>query len=729
MSEVYSNNLEHIKDELARLDLLIRRAIYKFQRSLKKNELSGLYITDQEIDALLSQGVEDTGSSDISEDSNLLSLIREKTEEIDQMVLKSLNEEVHLQYPRLTSIFGLSPFEKDIVLICLAPEIDLKYQKLYSYLQDDITKKHPTIALMQNLLFANFEEKIMARRLFSPESFLMRYRVISIEKDPSDADNHFPAQRIKLDDRIAGFLLDLNDLSDEISSSTSVAYPSDMTPDPTLPEDSRSKISGLLSSYLEGDKGNRIIFSFYGPDSEGKKKMAESVCLAIGLPLLISDIELLVKQKGDFERLLSLILREGLLQPAAVYLDNVDTALRKEESTITYLKTVNKMFRRMGWIVFLSSTSRWTHSGTDEDQMFFEFEFPVLTHRERESYWNYALNGDRPPDNNIDMKSVVSNFRFTRSQINDSVSSARNMALLRDQDNLIITEDDLITAARSCSNQNISSFGRKIIPKYVWDDIVLPRDNLQHLKELCGHVKFHSMVYGEWGFDRKHSLGKGLNILFSGPTGTGKTMATEIIANELKLDLYKIDLSTVVSKYIGETEKNLSKIFKEAETSNAIIFFDEADALFGKRSEVKDSHDRYANIEINYLLQKMEEHEGIVILATNLSKNMDEAFTRRMHFSINFPFPEREQRMLIWKSIYPREAPLAGDVDHYFLAKQLQISGGSIKNIAIRSAFMAAEESGNVDMKHIVLAVKREFQKMGKLCMENDFKQYFDLVK
>jgi SpoVK/Ycf46/Vps4 family AAA+-type ATPase len=206
-------------------------------------------------------------------------------------------------------------------------------------------------------------------------------------------------------------------------------------------------------------------------------------------------------------------------------------------------------------------------------------------------------------------------------------------------------------------------------------------------------------------------------------------MAAEIIARDLGLDLYKIDLSTVVSKYIGETEKNLSRIFEEAETSNAILFFDEADALYGKRSEVKDSHDRYANIEINYLLQKLDEHEGIVILATNLNKNIDEAFLRRLHYAVNFPAPEKEERLLIWKGVFPAETPLADDVDFPFLAKQLNITGGSVKNIAVRAAFLAVQNSGAVHMEHIIRAAKREFQKMGRLCLESDFKQYYELVK
>ena len=218
-------------------------------------------------------------------------------------------------------------------------------------------------------------------------------------------------------------------------------------------------------------------------------------------------------------------------------------------------------------------------------------------------------------------------------------------------------------------------------------------------------------------------------MLFVGPSGTGKTMAAEIIAGELGLDLYKIDLSGVVSKYIGETEKNLSTIFQEAEQSNAILFFDEADAIFGKRSEVKDAHDRYANIEVNYLLQKMEEYEGITILASNFPKNFDDAFTRRLRFIVGFPFPEEVYRHRMWKSMFPPDAPLGQDIDFDFLSRKLKITGGNIKNIALNAAFLAAANAGVIGMKHLIRSTRREFQKMGRLCVKADFEQYFDWVQ
>lgn len=324
----------------------------------------------------------------------------------------------------------------------------------------------------------------------------------------------------------------------------------------------------------------------------------------------------------------------------------------------------------------------------------------------------------------MDLDALASRFRFTAGQIKDAAVTARNLALLRDPESLRVTPTDLFEACRLHSNQKLSDLAQKVTPRYRWDDIILPDDRKELLREIVGHVRHHACVYDEWGFGRKFAMGKGLNVLFAGPSGTGKTMAAEVMANELGLDLYKIDLSSVVSKYIGETEKNLARIFTEAETSNAILFFDEADALFGRRSEVRDSHDRYANIEISYLLQRMEEYEGMAILATNLHKNMDEAFVRRMHFTVEFPLPDAAHRKRIWEKLWPPETPCNHPLDLDFMAQRFEIAGGSIRNIVLAAAFLAAGDGRVVTMEHLVRATQREYQKMGKVMMEGEFGQY-----
>ncbi len=278
--------------------------------------------------------------------------------------------------------------------------------------------------------------------------------------------------------------------------------------------------------------------------------------------------------------------------------------------------------------------------------------------------------------------------------------------------------------ARAQSDQSLGKLASRVRGAHTWKELVLPSTTLRQIKEIAAAIRFRHQVYSGWGFDQRLVSGKGLKVLFSGSAGTGKTMTAGIIARDLGLDLYKIDLSGIVSKFIGETEKNLDRIFHAAQSGNAILFFDEADALFGKRSEVKDAHDRYANIEVAYLLQKMEEHDGVVILATNLSKNLDEAFARRMHYVVEFPLPNARHREQLWRGMFPPQAPLADDVDFTFLAEQFPLPGGDIRNVVLAAAFLAAQDGSAINMQHLVPALGRLMVKKGRVPSATEFKQY-----
>jgi len=286
-----------------------------------------------------------------------------------------------------------------------------------------------------------------------------------------------------------------------------------------------------------------------------------------------------------------------------------------------------------------------------------------------------------------------------------------------------IPSSDLWRACRAQCAGRMEDFAQKLTPVQTWDDIVLPADTSKQLREIAAQVSRRAQVYERWGFARRIRRGRGISALFSGASGVGKTMSAEALANHLNLDLYRIDLAGVVSKYIGDTEKNLRRIFDAAEQSGAILFFDEADALFGKRTEVKDSHDRYANIEVNYLLQRMEEYRGLAILATNRKSALDRAFLRRLRFVVDFPFPDAARRRLIWSKSFPKEAPV-GELDFDFLAR-LEITGGNIRNIALNAAFMAAERGGPIELDNVLHAVRREYSKIDKLVTESEFGRHY----
>ncbi|HEX5203241.1 ATP-binding protein [Paractinoplanes rhizophilus] len=282
-------------------------------------------------------------------------------------------------------------------------------------------------------------------------------------------------------------------------------------------------------------------------------------------------------------------------------------------------------------------------------------------------------------------------------------------------------------AVRRLAGGHLDGVAVRIRPRRAWPDLILPPEEATQLRELASRHRERDTVYGRWQF--RATASTGVVALFAGPSGTGKTLAAEVVAGELGLDLYKVDLSAVVSKYIGETEKNLERIFGAAAAGDLVLFFDEADALFGKRSEVSDAHDRYANIEVAYLLQRLETYDGLVVLATNLQRNIDPAFLRRISVAIDFVPPEEPERRQIWSRAFPPTAPLAGDLDVEFLARQFKITGGVISNAALGAAFLAAAEDSPITMRHAVLSVKREFQKLGRLRTEKEFDRYFDLVK
>jgi SpoVK/Ycf46/Vps4 family AAA+-type ATPase len=365
----------------------------------------------------------------------------------------------------------------------------------------------------------------------------------------------------------------------------------------------------------------------------------------------------------------------------------------------------------------VASARPWRAKGIERRRPLVRVHFPRPGYAQRLKLWEHFLlarTGTRGPD----CRELANHFELTTGQIKDVVASAWDRASKGGRG---LEVEDLYVAAREHSNPSLADLARKIEPRYTWDDIVLPVDQVAILREIVATVRGRPLVLDEWGVGRKLVPSRGVTALFAGPPGTGKTMAAEIIAGELGLDLYKIDLSTVVSKYIGETEKNLERIFAEAASSNAILFFDEADALFGKRSEVRDSHDRYANIEISYLLQRMEAYDGVTILATNLRANLDEAFTRRLQFSVDFPFPEEDDRLRIWQTLFPPGVPRDPELDFPILARRFKLAGGNIRNVIVSAAYLAAADGGRLTMAHLLHGTRRELQKMGRLVGEHDF--------
>lgn len=719
---MYYRNIPHIKDELRKLDLRLRRQVLRFRlrmQAIQARSGGQLYISHEEVDWLLSEpGQEAPVSGDVAALGRQLADLEE---EIDTRLEASMEKGVFLTLPRLADIFSLSYLEMEAVMICLAPELDRRYDTIYAYLQDDITRKKPSVDLVLDLLCETPEQKWKTRSLFARSAPLFQANLLQAVEDPqSPSGSSDLAMFLKLDRRIVDFILRSNGMDERLYPYARLHSPECCVEDVPVAKAIKERLHNLIFREKREESGREnIIVYLHGPRGGGRRKLAQAVCGELHCPLLTLDMDLLAGREEELATVLGLARREGLLSGGLLYLANVSPIQEASERGRAMLKRISQSMGEWNRLIFMAGEREWQPEGAFPGMEFVSLAVPVADVPLREMLWQLALAEETAEESDAWPAELARRYAFTPGQIEEAAAGARSMAHMRGkkgQNGLA----DYFQACRRQSHHGLAEMAVRIEPGHGWESLVLPAERLEVLAEICDQVKHRYRVYGEWGFDRILTYGKGLSVLITGPPGTGKTLAAEVCARELELDLYKIDLSGVVSKYIGETEKNLNRIFREAERSNAILFFDEADALFGKRTEVKDAHDRYANIETSYLLQKMEEYEGMVILATNLRANMDEAFTRRIRFVVEFPFPDAGLRTRIWQCHFPRQTPVDADIDFESLGARFQIAGGNIRNIVVNAAFLAAAGEGKVTMEHIRKAVKREYEKIGKLWREND---------
>jgi SpoVK/Ycf46/Vps4 family AAA+-type ATPase len=729
----YRENWEHIADELARLELIVRAHLVRAgvpSPETGPEPLRGLYLSEAEVQRLLQPP-----TGEVAERArDLLAQAETLDATISQRREASLAAGVPLRLPLLAQLFGLTPWEERLLLMCLAPEVDQRYERFYAYLNDDLMRKGVTAHLALALLFEHPADRIQARGLFASGSRLFRAGLLGFADDGVAASGH-PGRALRLDGRIADFLFGLDHLPGPLETFARLVLP-----DASRREEGAARLADAIRDHMTARQPERLLVHLTGPVGVGKRALARSVCELLGTGVLEIDLDELASLGGGFEPLLRLAVREALLRPAAIYLAGFDRLsgasqipeareARAAHPEPSWLEAAARAVEDFSWLTFLAGERPFAPNGRWQNHILLRVPLSVPDENARTALWTEALAefGVELPAQEVD--TLAGRYRFTPGQMRDALRAARDAARLRPAERSTIAVGDVVRASRQRLGPLLEGMAQRIEVRYGWEDIVLPRNALGQLHDLCGEVRHRRRVYGEWGFGEKHARGKGVAALFSGPSGTGKTMAAEIVAGDLELDLYRIDLSVVVSKYIGETEKNLARIFAEAERGCAVLFFDEADALFGKRSEVKDAHDRYANIEISYLLQRMEIYEGVVILATNLKKNMDEAFLRRLQYTIEFPFPDEAQRRKIWRGLFPLRAPRAADMDFGFLAGHLALAGGNIKNVVLHAAFLAAADGGVIGMPHLMRAAKREYDKIGRLASENDFGPFWYLIK
>jgi hypothetical protein len=579
-----------------------------------------------------------------------------------------------LALERIEYAFQVTPFERDLLLLCAGASLESRFAKACAAIHNDTHATWPTFGLALAMLDDPHWSAISRTRP------LRYWKLIEVSPDHTLLD-----APLRIDERVLQFLMGVPTSDERLEAM--------FRPLPSMEGGRRYEDviyhAARHWSSPQSDKLHPVLL--VGGHEGDRQAVFEELCYATGLRPYTLDAAALPASSSDLEPLARLWTREAVLTGAGLYITT---------ASLENTRTLSVLLDSLRTPVAVEAA----HGPAVEHIEGVRVHVPTLDASGRKALWAESL-GPLAAQMNGQVDRLAEYFQFDEQSIRASAIHARNA---NDPDPAKATW----RICREHARRSLDLLATRIEPRAKWQDLVLPATQMETLRQLTTHVQQRAVVHEAWGFADKHARGLGLSVLFAGASGTGKTMAAEVLAGELDLDLYQIDLSAVVSKYIGETEKNLRRIFMAAEKSGSVLLFDEADALFGKRSEVRDSHDRYANLEISYLLQQMESYRGIAILTTNMQHALDPAFLRRIRFLVQFPFPDATARRQIWERIFPAATP-AGTLSFDQLA-QLNVSGGTIRNIAIHAAFLAAGDSSPVEMRHLLAAVRTEYQKMEK---------------
>lgn len=611
--------------------------------------------------------------------------------------------------------FRCNEFETFLLFLLLAAECDEYFSKTYQILMGDQSALTPSFHMC--LLLYTFDSRRQKEILAQERA---RERLLGLFVDFGKAgqrDSYTDITRpLHFHSDILDFCFDMNRENAKISHYAVMIWP-------WLAKDERllagQDVLKRLLLYVQNEKKEKKRICLCGSAGSGRHFMLRQFAMHTKKNILLVNMKHFDDERAFFEEKYEELKRECLVRDAVLAFEHISA------DRLNLIEDVCGQAWEFSDVIFFLADADQSDLRINpfRDQMLI-VDLDNRKPEEKLSVWEYYLEQSGIFSKDLAQR-MLSKFDFTPGRIEKSV---RHAGMLMQWEGDTGTDERLLTkACYQLVGHQLSDKAVRIRTYDTWDDLILEDSQKDLLRAACDRIRYKHKVYYQWNFISKQSYGRGVSMLFYGPPGTGKTMTAGVIANELDMELYKVDLSTVMSKYIGESEKSLRVIFDEAKKSNSILFFDEADALFGKRTETKESNDKYANAETSYLLQKMEEYEGIVILATNYIQNFDEAYKRRVKYMIHFPFPDEKHRIALWKSIFPKDAP-RGEIDYEYLAGNFELSGSYIKNIVTNAAFMAAAAGEDIQMKHIMVSLKREMEKYGKVLSSAELGEYYYLL-
>lgn len=707
----YKSNAEYIEDFIKLLDIRIElfREMYLQDKKIDKKykKLLGVVISKEEFESIIDNDyiINNSLRENINE---LLSICNHY---INNRKLMSLKNGLFIPSKYISVTFNLNDFENFCVFLSLAPHINKKYEKIFGYIQDDVNLKYPTIDLALKLYFleSSIENSINSFVLFSSS----RVKYI-FDGNFETRSYSFLSTPLKTNTRILSFVL----------SKPYRFYENDSPIKLWFPDKNISKLyyrlepirDSFINLISKTNNQNKFLFILEGPDGSGKKHIVKSIASKENRVVIFVDYKKLL---SSGQKTLQEIMTEALLQNGLICIYSLDLHTSQDQIEKLY-KNIKQLFLITGKI-FLVMDSLQLDIPLDDEFIIIKKQVKKTTRTESREIWEKEMKKYKVE--NFDLANIINNYSFTYGSIEKIIRDAYHLSIMNGRNKIAF--DDIYESCKKHFSTNLKDLATYINPIFTWEDLIISDSQKNQLKNACSYIRYRDVVYEEYELNKRFSYGKGLNILLKGSPGTGKTMAAHVIANELNMELYKVDLAQIVSKYIGETEKNLRLIFNESSKSNVILFFDEMDALFGKRSEVKDSKDKYSNLETSFLLQKIEEQEGVIIMATNYLENIDPAFIRRIQFIVDFPKPIKDERKRIWLSMFTDKVPISDNVDFEYLADRFELSGGEIKNVVLNSIFMAVNEASKVTMKHILFSLKQELEKQGKILLKEDFGEYY----